>query len=258
MKVIKGFIISFSMYSRIPMPQFEWKEEDMRYAMCFFPWVGAVIGLIFYGWYILCRRLSVGSMCFALISAAIPVIVTGGFHVDGYMDTMDAFNSYQSRERKLEILKDSHIGAFAAIMLAAYYLIYVAAFTELHDKKAVFVVAVSFFISRCFSGISVVTFKSAKNDGLLYTFASSSHKMIVRCSLYIQLLAAFMLSLYISIPYGIIMAAAQVLSFVYYRVRCYKEFGGITGDTAGFFVTVCEASVTAAVAVTEMLLRYWC
>ena len=78
--------------------------------------------------------------------------------------------------------------------------------------------------------------------------------MIVRCSLYIQLLAAFMLSLYISIPYGIIMVAAQVLSFVYYRVRCYKEFGGITGDTAGFFVTVCEAAVTAAVAVTEMLL----
>ena len=40
--------------------------------------------------------------------------------MDGYMDTMDAFHSYQPKERKLEILKDSHIRAFAVIMLAVY------------------------------------------------------------------------------------------------------------------------------------------
>ena len=45
--------------------------------------------------------------------------VTGGFHIDGFMDTMDAFHSYKPREEKLAILKDSHIGAFAVIMLAA-------------------------------------------------------------------------------------------------------------------------------------------
>ena len=44
MRIIKSFFIAFSMYSKIPMPQFQWKDEDMRYALCFFPWVGAVIG----------------------------------------------------------------------------------------------------------------------------------------------------------------------------------------------------------------------
>ena len=43
-----------------------------------------------------------------------------GFHVDGFMDTMDALHSYQPRERKLEILKDSHIGAFSVIKLAEF------------------------------------------------------------------------------------------------------------------------------------------
>ena len=45
------------------------------------------------------------------------------FHIDGFMDTMDAFHSYKPREEKLTILKDSHMGAFAVIMLAAcsYY-----------------------------------------------------------------------------------------------------------------------------------------
>ena len=36
MRIIKSFFIAFSMYSKIPMPQFQWKDEDMRYALCFF------------------------------------------------------------------------------------------------------------------------------------------------------------------------------------------------------------------------------
>ena len=50
MRIIKSFFIAFSMYSKIPMPQFQWKDEDMRYALCFFPWVGAVIGALWYLW----------------------------------------------------------------------------------------------------------------------------------------------------------------------------------------------------------------
>ena len=60
--------------------------------------------------------------------------------MDGYMDTMDAFHSYQPKERKLEILKDSHIGAFAVIMLAVYGLIYMGAFSEITDKNILQVV----------------------------------------------------------------------------------------------------------------------
>ena len=130
MKLLKAMAIAFSIYSKIPVPQFEWKEEDMEYMMCFFPWIGGVIGLFFFGWAVLCEKFAVGNVCYALIGAAIPLMISGGFHVDGYMDTMDAFHSYQSREKKLEILKDSHIGAFAAIMLALYYMIDIAAISE--------------------------------------------------------------------------------------------------------------------------------
>ena len=106
MSVIKSFFISFSIYSKIPMPQFEWKKEDMRYTLIFFPWVGAVIGALLYGWMRLCIYLGLNSWCMYLIGTAIPLIVTGGFHLDGYMDTMDAFRSYKPKETKLEILKN--------------------------------------------------------------------------------------------------------------------------------------------------------
>ena len=166
MKLLKAMAIAFSIYSKIPVPQFEWKEEDMEYMMCFFPWIGGVIGLFFFGWAVLCEKFAVGNVCYALIGAAIPLMISGGFHVDGYMDTMDAFHSYQSREKKLEILKDSHIGAFAAIMLALYYMIDIAAISEIHTQKAVSAVAAVFFLARCFSGIAVMTLQPAKKEGL--------------------------------------------------------------------------------------------
>ena len=119
MKVIKSFFIAVSIYSRIPVPQFEWKEEDMKYIFCFFPWIGGLIGCCIYFWKYLCRIYYIDTPCSTAIEMAIPLFITGGFHVDGFMDTMDAIHSYGSRERKLAILKDSHLGAFAVIMLIA-------------------------------------------------------------------------------------------------------------------------------------------
>lgn len=249
MKILKAMVIAFSIYTKIPVPQFEWKEEDMEYMMCFFPWIGGVIGLAFFGWAVLCEKFAVGTLCYALIAAAIPLIISGGFHVDGYMDTMDALHSYQSREKKLEILKDSHIGAFAAIMLVLYYLIDIAAISEIHTRKAVFAVAAVFFLARCLSGIAVVTLQPAKREGLLYTFASGAQKEKVKRGLYLQLVLCMALMIIISKEYGVAAIIASLLSFLYFKKKSYKEFGGITGDTAGFFVTVCEAAVAVAVAI---------
>ena len=47
MKLLKSMIIAFSIYSKIPVPQFAWEEEDVEYMMCFFPWIGGVLGLVF-------------------------------------------------------------------------------------------------------------------------------------------------------------------------------------------------------------------
>ena len=249
MKLFKSMIIAFSIYSKIPVPQFAWEEEDMEYMMCFFPWIGGVIGLVFYGWLALCENIQIGALCRACVAAAIPLIISGGFHVDGYMDTMDAFHSYQSRERKLEILKDSHIGAFAAIMLMLYYLIELAALSEVVTGKAAFTVAAVFFLARCLSGIGVVTLKSAKKEGLLYTFASGAQKKRVRLALYVQLTGCIALMVTVSGIYGIVAAVTGVLCFFYFKWKSYRELGGITGDTAGWFVTVCEAAAAVAVAV---------
>lgn len=246
MKWIKSCIIAFSMYSKIPMPQFEWREEDMKHVLCFFPWVGAVIGLCTVLWAQLCRQLQIGNIAYLLTAAAIPVLITGGFHVDGYMDTMDALHSYQSRERKLEILKDSHIGAFSVIMLVLYYLIYIAAFSEIKEEKALRMIGIGFVLSRILSGIGAAALQPAKKDGLLRTFADSAEKKNVLTALLIQLLLVVTGMLAISWHVALFVLTGAAGAFAYYRYRSYKEFGGITGDTAGYFVLLCEEVIVIA------------
>ena len=120
MRVIRSMFIAFSTYSRIPVPQVEWSDENRKYTMCFFPLIGAVIGLLLWGWLWLCAALAIGPVLRGAVGALIPLLVTGGIHMDGFMDTSDAMASWQTKERRLEILKDSHVGAFAVIGCVGY------------------------------------------------------------------------------------------------------------------------------------------
>ena len=102
MKFLQSLIIAFSMYSKIPMPRLTWDKENMRFAMVFFPWVGAVCGLAVIGWYYLSEGLGAGLVLKSIVYVLIPVIITGGIHMDGFLDTIDAISSYQTTERRLE------------------------------------------------------------------------------------------------------------------------------------------------------------
>lgn len=249
MKIIKSFIVAFSTYSRIPMPQFSWKDEDMQYSLCFFPLVGAVIGALVAGFLFLAVRLDLGWLCTCLISTAIPLLVTGGFHLDGFMDVSDAFHSYGDRERKLEILKDAHIGAFAVIRTVVCILIFISAFSEITGIKAMAVFCVGFVLSRTLSGLSLVYLKPAKGDGLLFTFANAANRNIVRVVLWIEFVLAAGFMLYLDAVSGGLSVAAAVICFLYYDYKSKKELGGITGDMAGYFVVICETAIAIACAV---------
>lgn len=249
MKILKPFFIAFSIYSKIPVPQFDWKEEDMRYHLCFFPWIGVVIGLLEVLWFWAGAKCGVSPICKTLVGTALPLIVTGGFHLDGFMDTMDAFHSYQDREKKLEILKDPHIGAFSVLMLVLYYLIYGAAFSELDKLNLVLILGIGFALSRSLSGIAVVCFPTAKKDGMLAYFASSAQKRWVLGVLIAQTIVFCGAMICTDWLIGLVTVLGAMGSFGYYFYRSKKEFGGINGDTAGYFVSMCENVMVVVIAI---------
>ena len=166
MWLLNAMIIAIAMYSKIPMPRVDWNEKNMRYAMCFFPLVGVIIGVLeIVAGNLITVWKGEGTFFYAVVLTLIPVFITGGIHLDGFADTMDAKSSYGDREKKLEILKDPHTGAFAIISLCCYFLLCVGIFSEMRIER-LFATALVFVFSRSLSGISVVTFQAAAESGL--------------------------------------------------------------------------------------------
>lgn len=247
MKQIRNsFIIAFSMYSKIPMPKAEWDEENLKYVMCFFPLIGAVIGVLIFLWNFVWNLSSMSRVFHTVVIVLIPLVITGGIHMDGFLDTIDALKSYQSTDKKLEILKDPHTGAFAIIACVGYYLF---SFGIWYDMKSsyVLILAISFILSRALSGLAVVTFPLAKSSGLAATFSNQAKKLVTRITMFIYIAACAVAMLLINPILGLICMMSAVVVFIYYRYMSIKEFGGITGDLAGYFLQVCELTMAVCV-----------
>ena len=151
MWLLNAMIIAIAMYSKIPMPRVDWNEKNMRYAMCFFPLVGVIIGVLeIVAGNLITVWKGEGTFFYAVVLTLIPVFITGGIHLDGFADTMDAKSSYGDREKKLEILKDPHTGAFAIISLCCYFLLCVGIFSEMRIER-LFAAALVFVFSRSFA-----------------------------------------------------------------------------------------------------------
>lgn len=249
-----SFKIAFSMYSKIPMPKSQWTKENMRYIMCFFPLIGAVIGGLTWLWGIWGMELVQSRLLYVILLVLIPVFVTGGIHLDGLLDTADALNSYQPRERKLEILKDSNAGAFAVITALVYFLLYLGVYSEM-TVKSLPVICTGFVLSRAMGAFSIAAFPMAKNTGLAATFSDGAQKTCVKITslCYAGIVILFML--WYEPVLGICVSTGAALEYWYYYKMSKKEFGGITGDLAGFHMQISELVIAVACVVGEILLR---
>ncbi len=232
------------MYSKIPMPKIEWNQNNMKYALCFFPFVGLVIGAVMYAAMWLGSKYYIGNLFLSCIVTVIPVLITGGIHLDGYLDTIDALSSYGDREKKLEILKDSNSGAFAIIFGLVYFVLSIGIWSEMSLKAMPFI-WISYMMSRTLSGFSIASFPLAKNTGLAAVFQDGAHKRNVKIimSIYFMIQAIMMISMNVILGTAVIVSSMLVFSYHYYV--CRKIFGGITGDLAGYFLQICELADAA-------------
>lgn len=241
----RSFVLATSMYSKLPTPKTEWSDRSMAYVFCFFPWIGLVIGCLELIWFWLAEALHMGGLLFAAVALLLPIAVTGGIHLDGFCDTCDALGSHQSRERKLEILKDSHTGAFALIGLGCYLLLFTALWTEVQPCAALALIPV---LSRSLSGLCAVTLKNARGSGLLASFSQASDLRSNRIVLVLWLLTA---AAGLVVLGGWPVLAGAALALGYYIYMSNRQFGGITGDLEGWFVQICELLCLAAMVLAQ-------
>ena len=101
--MLNGIIMSFSMYTTIPMPQNKWEEKNFPFIIVGLSFVGLVIGLI---WFFISKILintNISITINSTIICLIPLFLSGFIHIDGYMDTCDAIFSRASLEKKYKV-----------------------------------------------------------------------------------------------------------------------------------------------------------
>ena len=240
---LQTLAVAFGMFSAVPLPQPVWNKQNMRYALCAFPAVGLVSGAGLLGFAALCRALGAGSVLRAAGLCLLPVLVTGGIHLDGFADTCDALASCAPPEKKQQILADPHCGAFAVIRLCSWFLACFALWTQLPDGRALMALAIGQVLSRALSGYAVARFPLAKNTGLAHTFASAADRTSVRNVL--AVLAVLLCGVLLALGGGAL-AAVAILLFLWYQHVAVQQLGGITGDLAGWFLQKTELWMLAA------------
>ena len=110
-------------------------------------------------------------------------------------------------------------------------------------------IALGFMLSRAFSAVSIVTFKCSKNSGLAYMFSNAAEKQVVKKSMFVYIVMIFTIMLFINSLLAIITILLTILCFVKYKKMSYNEFGGITGDLAGYFLQMLELILLIAVVI---------
>lgn len=241
----RTLLVAISTYSAIPVPQMQWNEKNMRYAICWFPVVGILCGGALLLWHLLCRCYSVNGILFAAVAVCLPLLITGGIHMDGYMDTVDALASHQSRDRKLEILKDSHCGSFAVLYCGIYMILSFGLYYTLYAQECLPAAGLIYVISRAMSACCAVILPRARKNGMLNDFVgfTPSTPTAAIC-LAIAVLAGTAMIWIAPIP-GTCAGCLLCCTTIFYRVMAIKQFGGVTGDTSGFYLQLSELLMLA-------------
>lgn len=246
---MKSFITALQFLTRIHVKeQPDLTVEDFGRSTKFFPLVGVLLGLI----YMLVTWCLVAVFGWAnfvtTILVLLPVLMTGGLLLDGYMDTADGVFSARSRERKLEIMKDSRVGAFGVIALVSLMMMN---WSVLRDIKLVLIMTALFVmpvIGRMAMVMVIAFFPYARPEGMGKAFSDMADKKTVA-------LAAITTLVFV-VPWGqaAIAALAAGLGFAWLLgAWLTNKLGGLTGDTYGAVETLTETMVLLVFLVTSWI-----
>ena len=238
--MLKGLIMSIQFFTSIPIPyEVPMDKRHINIAVKMFPVLGLLQGFL-YGVlaYALIQWTPLSALATAFIIWLSLIVVTGGIHLDGWMDCSDAFFSYRDREKRLEIMKDPRMGAFGVlsviVILSARFLFIYEIVVMAVDVSYIFIILIP-FIGKIVMGVVLINVKSAKPDGLGTLFKQAASKRTLWIyPMYLLLVLLLILFLWPKAVSGVLLLIIVAVLFVLVAFRkTIHWFGGITGDVLG-------------------------
>ncbi len=247
---MKRFFIALNFLTRLSFPPgLRFETGDIGRAALCFPLVGVVIGLIqigaAFGFASAAQGNALKSILVAALLVVINVFVTGAFHLDGLADMADGFGGGHTKERVLEIMRDSMIGSFGAVGLILLLILKIAAIAALIESGSFWRILI---VAPALARWAIVPLGkflpyARKSGGLGQTVTDFvGWNELLGASVLTAILLFALLDLKTALVFS-----AVVGFFTLTNIRlCLKKIGGITGDTMGANTEICEAAILFA------------
>lgn len=243
MKIIKAFFMCLGMFSAIPCPYRPWDEDARGLMTACLPLVGAVIGALWYALALLGQML-LPDMLSAALNAALPFLLTGFMHLDGFMDSADALLSWRPLEQRQKILKDVHCGSFSvvAIVLLAMGMFAAASDAAAKDLRTLILIPAA---SRCLSVFCVTALKPIGHSEYAGLNRSTGTPMAAIVMLLLTVIASWIwLGAVAALTIG-----ATIAGYAAAMMWAVHTLKGVSGDLAGYSLCIGELCGLIALAV---------
>ncbi len=233
-KLALGFLTIIPIHGTDP-----YLPGDIGRAAGWFPWIGALLGLIVAGVYYGLSQIFAPLLA-AVLSLATWITLTGGLHLDGLADSCDGLLNASNKERRLEIMKDPRLGPFGGIGLILIILLKFACLYSLPTHSLWFALPLAAGLGRwllLWAGKQPL----ARPSGLAVDFASGLNKN----SFILGAMAVFFLAVLAGYAAGwhslAAVAFVHLLAWLIFKIA-NSRLGGMTGDIFGFIVELSEAA----------------
>ncbi|GEM_PF-74359 len=235
-----GILINLQFFTSIPIhKQLSLEKRQLKYALQTFPILGLIQGGIYAGFlYFLVSFTPLSNLFITLLLWLLLIMLSGGIHLDGWIDASDAYFSYKDSGKRLEIMKDSRVGAFGVLSVIVFLFIrFVVLYEMIQQVNAavyLFIVLIPFF-GKTVLGIYLQSLPLARKEGMASFFRQGESKHYLAFYTFYILLAGGLLA-WFHIPfilsYLIFVSVFMVASFLIAGF-IKRNFNGISGDTLG-------------------------
>lgn len=259
--MVRSFFIALQFLTRIQLVSLpEVSKEEFSESTAAYPLVGLAIGALSMAvFWTSFAVLGLPVLVAAVLTAGASIAVTGGLHLDGLMDTADSLYSWRSREKMLAIMKDSRIGANAAIALVCVVLLKVSLLTSLGGVLLPVLVLLPVFSRMavvCLAyGYPHATEQAGLGSGVIgrverksVFVAGSATALVVGAWVAVLRWAGVGSTAFWAIQALVLLAATCLLSWMLARTA-KRRLGGITGDVLGAAVELSETGALLAAVV---------
>lgn len=240
--LVNGLILNIQFFSTIPIRKKEVPitTENLRRAVQLFPVLGLLQGgMLVALFYLLTEYTFFSPLAVAFLLWLFIIIITGAIHLDGWIDSSDAFFSYRDKERRIEILADPRVGAFgliSGIVLLATRFLFIYEIVVMANDFTILLMLLIPFIGKIFMGMMLSLLPPMKKSGLGHLFHEASKGSISRFYTVYVLLMFVILFLFQAYVLLVMSSCLLLVSFICYffaKRKVISWFGGINGDVVG-------------------------